>query len=59
MPTRSFPSGAISDAGVVCPNATPVKPTSNVIEKTNCRMRPSYERIVEQLYQHKDDQAGP
>jgi hypothetical protein len=35
MPTRSFPPGAISDAGAVCPNATPDKPTSKVIEKKN------------------------
>lgn len=34
MPTRSFPLGAISDAGAVCPNATPDKPASNTIERS-------------------------
>src|SRR5262249_893675 len=47
MPTRSFPPGAISDAGAVCPNATADKPASNAIER---RIRPiclSPERIVD------------
>src|SRR5580698_5085930 len=33
MPTRSFPSGAISEAGDVCPNATPEKLPSNAIDR--------------------------
>ena len=45
MPTRSFPLGAISDAGAVCPNATPDKPARNVIEKRICCMCRSFERI--------------
>jgi hypothetical protein len=39
MATRSFPPGAISDAGAVCPNASPDKPVSNTIEKRIRRMR--------------------
>src|SRR5262245_2536873 len=47
MPTRSFPPGEISDAGVVCPNATPGRPASNAIERRIRRMCSSPERIVD------------
>jgi hypothetical protein len=33
MPTRSFPPGAISDAGAVWLNATADKPASNAIDR--------------------------
>ena len=37
MPTRSFPLGAISDAGVVCASAAPDMTATNAIER---RIRP-------------------
>jgi hypothetical protein len=45
MPTRSFPPGAISEAGDVCPNATPDKPASNAIDRRSRPMCVSGEQV--------------
>jgi hypothetical protein len=58
MPTRSFPPGAISDAGAVCPNATADKPASNAIERRIRLMCLSPERIVDRNMPTHNEEAN-
>jgi hypothetical protein len=51
MPTRSFPPGAISDVGDVCPNATADKPASNAIERRTFLMCIPPESVNRKPYQ--------
>ena len=58
MPTRSFPPGAISDAGAIRPNATADKPASNAIERRSRFMCLSPERIVDRNLSTQDEEAN-